>query len=93
MRIETIQYDNVQEDGQIDGGSIVPVDGKTSLSPPDGRCGIPRCRCFCGHFFVRLFPRDNQGTVFGYIAEFDTREELEETSQEQMVRLATQAMN
>ncbi|MFK4448973.1 hypothetical protein ABH944_009024 [Caballeronia udeis] len=80
MRFETIQYDNVPEDGQIDAGAVVPVDGKSWLSPPDGGCGIPPCPCFCGHFFMRLFPRDDQGVVFGYIAEFDTREELEDIS-------------
>lgn len=55
MRIETLQYDSVPEDGQIHAGAIVPVDGKSWLGPPDGGCGIPRCPCFRGHFFMRLF--------------------------------------
>lgn len=93
MRVETIQYDDVPEDGVINEGALIPVDGKTWLSPPDGGCGIPECPCFRGHFFLRLFPRDTDGTVFGYIVEFDTRAELEETGEDQIVLAARQVMN
>lgn len=93
MRVETIQYDDVPHDGKIGEGALIPVDGKTWLSPPDGGCGITGCPCFCGHFFLRLFPRDSEGTVFGYIVEFETRVELEGTSEHQIVLAAHQAMN
>jgi hypothetical protein len=93
MRIETIQYDDVPEDGQIGEAALVPVDGSVSTSPPDGGCGIAGCPCLRGHYFMRLYPRDNHGTVFGYIAEFESREELEATSEEQIVALARRAMN
>ena len=92
-RAGIIQYDNVPSNGVIDEGAFVPVDGSTVISAPDGGCGTPRCRCFTGHFIQRLFPRDAAGTVFGYIVEFDSREELESTSAEQVARVAQKAMH
>jgi len=92
-RAEIIQYDNVPADGVIGEGAFVPVDGSTVISAPDGGCGMPRCGCFRGYFIQRLFPRDEAGTVFGYIVEFDSREELESTSAEQIAWVAQKAMH
>jgi hypothetical protein len=77
----------------IDEGAFVPVDGSTVISPPDGGCGTPRCGYFGGHFVQRLFPREEAGTVYGYIVEFDSREELESTSAEKIARAARKAMH
>jgi hypothetical protein len=93
MRVETIQYDNVPEDGVMGEIQHIPVDGKIWLSPPDGGCGLPDCPCFLGHFFMRLFPRDAHGVVYGYIAEFGSRSELEGTSEDQITAAAHQVMN
>ncbi len=93
IRVGIIQYDNVPADGEIGEGAFVPVDGNTVISPPDGGCGMPRCACFRGHFIQRLFPRDAAGTVFGYIVEFDSREDLESTNDEQIAQLAQKAMH
>jgi hypothetical protein len=92
IRVGIIQYDDVPADGVIDEGALVPVDGSTIISPPDGGCGMPRCDCFRGYFVQRLFPRDAAGTVFGYIVEFDSWEELESADEEQIARLAQKAM-
>jgi len=54
---------------------------------------MPRCGCFRGHFVQRLFPRDAVGTVFGYIVEFDSREDLENANAEQIAHLVQQAMH
>ncbi len=93
IRVGIIQYDDVPDDGVIDEGALVPVDGRTIISRPDGACGIPRCRCFTGHFVQRLFPRDATGTVFGYIVEFNSREDLEKANVEQIAQLAQKAMH
>jgi hypothetical protein len=93
IRVEIIQYDDVPADGVIDEGALVPIDGSTIISPPDGGCGMPRCGCFRGHFVQRLFPRDAVGTVFGYIVEFDSREDLEKANAEQIAHLVQQAMH
>jgi hypothetical protein len=93
IRAQAIQYDNVPADGMIDEGAFVPVDGSTVISPPDGGCGTPRCGYFGGHFVQRLFPREEAGTVYGYIVEFDSREELESTSAEKIARAARKAMH
>jgi hypothetical protein len=92
-RAEVIQYDNVSAEGNIGDGAFVPVDGNTVISAPDGGCGEPKCSCFTGHFVQRLFPRDDTSTVFGYIVEFDSREELESMGLEQIARLAQRAMH
>lgn len=89
---ELIQYDEVPPDGDIGDGVVLPVDGVTLISEPDGSCGVPGCGCFRGHFFQRLFPRDNAGTVFGYIVAFDTRGELEMLDEGQIACLAQKAM-
>jgi hypothetical protein len=88
IRVGIIRYEDVPADGVIDEGALVPVDGSTIISSPDGGCGMPRCTCFTGHFVQRLFPRDAAGTVFGYIVEFDSREELESTSAELLAQKA-----
>ena len=93
IRVEIIQYDDVPADGVIDEAALVPIDGSTIVSPPDGGCGMPRCGCFRGHFVQRLFPRDAVGTVFGYIVEFDSREDLEKANAEQIAHLVQQAMH
>jgi hypothetical protein len=93
MRVETIQYHNVPEDSVMDRSAHIPVDGMVLLSPPDGGCGLPNCPCFCGHYFMRLFPRDDHGIVFGYIAEFESRAELEGTDEEHIAAAARRAMN
>jgi len=92
IRVGIIQYDDVPADGVIDDGALVPVDGSAIISPPDGGCGMPRCACFRGHFVQRLFPRDAAGTVFGYIVEFDSREDLE-SANDQIAQLAQKAMH
>jgi hypothetical protein len=93
IHVEIIQYDQVPADGIVGEGAFVPVDGGTVISPPDGGCGTPRCACFRGHFIRRLFPRDASGTVFGYIVEFDSREELESANEGQIARAAQNAMH
>jgi hypothetical protein len=91
-RAQTIQHDNVPEDGMIDTATYVPVEGRNYLSPPDGGCGAPDCKCV-SHHFMRIFPRDENGTVFGYCVECDTREELEAMSESDMVALAQRSMH
>lgn len=93
IRAELIQHDNVPVDGNIEEGAFIPVDGHTVRSEPDGGCGDPHCNCNRGHFFHRLFPRDDAGTVFGYTVMFDTRDELESTSENEIARLAQNAMH
>jgi len=36
IRVEIIQYDDVPADGVIDEAALVPIDGSTIVSPPDG---------------------------------------------------------
>lgn len=92
MNIELIQYDNVREDGVLEGGAVVPVSGLTSISPPDGGCGIDGCPCVRGHFFMKLFPRDGDGTVRGFFVEAADREELESLGPDALAGLAVQKM-
>lgn len=79
-RVELIRFDLVPENGVLGEGAQVPVDGLILMSPPDGGCGITGCKCVRGHFVARLFERDSQGCVWGYVVEFDSRQELESTS-------------
>ncbi|WP_109482522.1 hypothetical protein [Paraburkholderia sp. C35] len=91
-RVEIIQFDNVPEDGLLDEHAFVPVDGLTQMSPPHCGCNPAGCTCPKGHYFTKLFPRDNDGTVRGYAVEFDSQEELEATGPEQIAKLVRQAM-
>jgi hypothetical protein len=93
VRVGIIQYDDVPDDGVIGEGAFVPVDGSTIISPPDGGFGMTGCTCFTRHFVQRLFPRDASGTVFGYIVEFGSREDLEKANFEQVALLAQKAMH
>ncbi len=87
-------YDNVPEDGDIGHGAIIPVDGFEHLSAPEGgTCGDSRCACAGTHTFTRLFPRDAEGVVFGYVVEFESREELEGASIEEIESIARHALH
>ncbi|EIM94449.1 hypothetical protein WQE_44188 [Paraburkholderia hospita] len=92
-QVEVIQFDDVPEDGLIDEGALVPVNGMLAMSPPDGGCGMAGCGCFRGHFITRLFRRDDEGCVRGYVVEFESRQELETTSPEELSVLVSRAMN
>lgn len=93
VTIELIQYDNVPEDGVLDEGAFIPVGGVTSISPPDGGCGVDGCPCVRGHYLMTLFPRDDDGIVRGYIIEANDREELESLGPEEIAELAGRKMN
>ncbi|MGF6440473.1 hypothetical protein QF002_001282 [Paraburkholderia youngii] len=87
-------YKDVAPDGTIGRTEDrVPVDGQIVTSPPDGGCGHPSCTCFRGHFFHRLFPRDESGIVFGYSVEFDSHEELQSFNQDEIARMAQLKMH
>ena len=87
-------YKQVAPDGRIGNTQdTVPVDGQIVVSPPDGGCGHPECTCFRGHFFLRLFPRDEDGTVFQYSVEFDSDEELQSFDQDEIARIAQLKMH
>ncbi len=92
-RVEIIQYDGVPVDGLIDESAQVPVNGMIATSPPDGGCGLVGCPCVRGHFITRLFPRDEEGCVWGYVVEFENRQELESTSPEALSMLVSRVMN
>jgi len=92
-QVEIIQYDEIPEDGLIDEGALIPVKGMIEMSTPDGGCGLAGCPCIRGHFVMRLFPRDEQGFVRGYVVEFESRQELESTSSEELSILVSGAMN
>lgn len=92
-QVEIIWYEDVPKDGRIDESVLVPVDGMIATSTPDGGCGLVGCPCVRGHFVIRLFPRDDLGCVRGYVVEFESRQELESTSPEELSILVSRAMN
>ena len=92
MQVEIIQFNDIPEDGLIDVGEFVPVAGMTSMSPPDGGCGVVGCPCVRGHYLMKLFPRDGDGIVRGFIVEFPDRKTLESTGPEEIAVLVSRAM-
>jgi len=90
-----IVYYDVPVDGDIGGGHTVPVDGLVSVTGAlEGGCGDPACEhCQGTHSYTRLFPRDEQGVVFGYVVEFGTREELEATPVAEIERIARSGLH
>ncbi|MFP3637530.1 hypothetical protein [Paraburkholderia sp. SIMBA_054] len=93
VRAELIQFDDVPENGVLDDGEQVPVDGRTFQSAPDGGCGTPDCPCTKALIYQRIFPRDDRGVVFGYTVEFDSPEEMAGLTEQDFARLAQQAMH
>ncbi|OYD76143.1 UNVERIFIED_ORG: hypothetical protein BDU10_1214 [Burkholderia sp. CF145] len=92
LNIELIRFNDVPEDGVLDDGAFVPVSGVTSTSPPDGGCGMDGCPCVRGHFFLKLFPRDDDGIVHGFIIEADDKDELESLSPGEIADLVRRKM-
>jgi hypothetical protein len=92
LNTEWIQFDNVPEDGVLGEDAVVPVSGVTVVSQADGGCGIAGCACVRGHYFMKLFPRDDDGTVRGFIVEATDLEELQSLGPDEMADLVRRKM-
>jgi hypothetical protein len=87
LNIELIQFDNVPKDGILDKGAYVPVGGVRWTSAGDSGCGTDGFPRVQGHYLMKLYPRDDDGMVRGFIVEAATREELESLCEEEIAGL------
>ena len=85
MRVQSFEHHGVKEDGTFENeGGAVTVNGGVRRSQPGGGCCIEKCNCSPGYWICHTLPRTKEGVVRGVTIFFDTEEELNNFTNDQL---------
>jgi hypothetical protein len=77
MKIEKCIIENVEINGEVEGGGTVVINGRISMSGGEG-CGIISCNCSNGYWISITSPRTLEGKVESIIVRFVDKREMDD---------------